>query len=487
MLFVAGYLITFKQLSEFAWDYFIFTACSVLSCCLLLTRLNRSIQDTLPFWILLIVFLLAYFIKFYWIVLDPEVMEGGVYFNIAPSTHFSQYRAFVTTSYAFGSFCIVAWALIGYRRFRKQIRGTERNGSAGGAALLMDPCVGALPAGIALVLILITTYITYATGIAIMGVESVRLPFHLAGIIFYTRTAIIPALLLLAIWLCQRAGSTQMAKAYLMLLLGFGLSDMLLRSSRGALVGSILLWWFLSLTGGHSIRRKAYVLLGVLAVAVFFAYPFVAEFRNVRITSGSRDIIALLGETEKNLIGGSVEQVGTLIVGGFGKSLNRFTGIDMLMAFNASHIQPLGPNAWAMLKSSGLGEYLTRDIFGYTNTTTNAMAPGLLGWFFLLGGNPMVIMGTIGFTVLTGFLWKVMRRLGLRTLPVAQALFSLLLLTTAVDGGLDSLVGLTVLSWPVAIILCEFLFRSGLRRSSRIDIHKLDRDKPTKACCLPLS
>jgi hypothetical protein len=249
VVFIAGYLATFNIFEDMSFKYLSLTMASIFACCLLLSRLlNRPLQSTLPIWVIFGVFILAYYLKFYWLVFFPELGLGmhPLFASLFYST-FALISSYATTTYAFGSFCIVSWFLIGKP---KAEHSREESGVGGkkedvGRKIINYRFVIFATLLIVVCLMLVTGYITYITGISVMSAAPVYLPFRLAGIIFYTRTVFIPALLLLLVWCGMRSERYIWTNIGLTLLLIHGLSDMVLRSSRGGLAGVLLALGFL--------------------------------------------------------------------------------------------------------------------------------------------------------------------------------------------------------------------------------------------------
>ncbi len=461
---VAGYVATFNHFEAFAVEYAVLSVFSFFSCCLLLTQMNRSLQITLPFWVMLTVFLIGYYVKIYWIAAFPDASFFYDIFNIDVSSTDALFSAFTTTTYSFVVFCFVAWVLLGMSRDSKR-RAIATN-SASESMLSADICrvVSSVALWISILLILVTTYILRVSGIAVMGVEGESLPFHFAGIVFYTRSVFIPAMLLLLIWCSQKARLSGRTMVGIALLVGYGLSDMILRSSRSGLATLLLSLAFLVLISKRGIRRIHALLFAGGVVLISLLFPFVSEYRNLRIDTGSVDIISLLVETYRNLIGGDPSIVWDILKIGIGSIIFRITGVDILIVFNSIGVEPIKDIAWSILTSSrGLSGYITVDIFGFSPDAVHAMAPGLVGWFYLIGGNVLAIVGIAWFTSTAYILWRMLNYARLKCLPVAQALFLSLFSAMVVDGTLDNFFTWQILVWPASIAVCEWIIRGSRR------------------------
>ena len=139
----------------------------------------------------------------------------------------------------------------------------------------------------------------------------------------------------------------------------------------------------------------------------------------------------------------------------------RITGAVSLMPAVGASLRPLGP-----LSATSVTSFFTTEVMGYPAEAVHSSAPSLLGWFYLVGGNLLVIAGVFGLTVAVWMMWRQLRILRLRCLPVAQALVASWILFVSVDGVLDRLY-LPILSCVLSVIVCEWVTRLGQRRHPR--------------------
>lgn len=461
LLFIVGYLATAFHFGENAIEYAFLTSLSVAACCLLLSRLERSIQNTLIFWLVFAVLILGYYVKFYWITVFPEVGAGYILLDAFAFSATALFSAYTTTTYAFVTFCVTAWFLLGLSDSKDTGMVTPTVMSDPIADTRQYRFAGSLALNIALILIPVTTVTMYIAGIAVMGVEGPSLPFRLAGMVFYTRSVFIPAMLLLQIWCSQQARLPKKIVVGVMLLVVFGLSDMLLRSSRGGLLTVLFSLGMLFLLSGYRLSKRHLLFFASGLMFVAFLYPIVSDYRQLRVYNPSGDIRILFADAA-NAYSGELGAFFDIFASGINALLMRITGVDMLIVYNGLGIQPLGDAAWYVFASPpGMGGYVTVDVFGFSPNATTAVAPALVGWFYLIGGNAFTVIGMVAFTFIIYVLWRMLIRLRLQSLPVAQALFLSLLLVMATEGTLDTIVALPVVAWPVSIAICEWLVRIG--------------------------
>jgi hypothetical protein len=455
LIFFIGYIATFSIFEDYALEYFVLTVVSCFVCSLLLSRLNHSLQVTFPFWLIFVVFLVAYYFKFYWLAICPE--KGAIMWPQFPSLFFhpdSLIAAYSITTYGFGAFCVTSWFLLGkpyYLKIKKisyQITSNNRYRFVSSLVLLIVPF-----------LMVITSFIMYKTGISVSGAESVYLPFRLAGIIYYTRTILIPALLLLLIWCSEQVGWYKKSMIGLILLFLHGFTQTILTTTKAGILSILILAFLLFLLTGFKIRKGHIWFFGGSLLMGIFLFSVAAEYRLARI-SGVGSLISMLSIATESIQHWFLN-FGDILSYAFSTIFLRFTGVEMLMVYTGLDIKPLAQHAWKVIAApGGLSTYVTLDIFGYLSHAKNSVAPGMVGWFYLVGGTSLVIFGLVGFTIVTHLLWKILTRMKLRSLPVARVLFLSLLQMIAMDGVLEGLISLPMLVYPASIAVCEWLMRA---------------------------
>jgi hypothetical protein len=448
-VFLVGFLLTNPLLSD-DFDYLMSTLISISSCAVLLKRLARPLSVTLPYWVILTVFMVGYYIKFYWLVLEPDFLrESGQMFTHAYSSA-DYLPAFSLATVAFASFCLAGWFFLGLSKSPSAQPDEVDRAVWQSVARFLTYVVPVLMAA--------TFVIAYATGIFIMGLESVSLPFRLAGVIFYSRTSFIPALLLLLVFSGERGGVAAYSRLGIILLLLHGLSDVLLRSSRGQLMVMVLLLGFLFLLRDKRLKRLESVILLAGVLATFVLAPIITDYRNYRIEAPDTSINeALAGSLE----GGYIEQgqFSELFTSGFRFVVLRVTGIEMLLTYSGLRVTPLSERAFDVINSSrGMAGYVTVDLLGIPSYANTSAAVSLAGWFYLVGGISLMILGVMGFVALVWFIWNGLQSLHLRILPVAQALALLWVYNFTSEGTLEAQV-LPFVAMIASIFLCEWLVR----------------------------
>lgn len=453
IVFIVGYLATHSKLEGFELEYLVHTLCCVIACCLLLTRMRSPLHTKAPFLIFLPVFIVAYFIKFYWIVYDPEILTGDwivlQIYDLAKSPAVIL-KWFDTISYAFITYCLTSWFLIGTRKYMKK-RGPTRNINYSYVTKVLLIFIPSL--------MFVTSYVMYHYGIGMMGAENQQLPFHIAGWILSIQITLIPGLLLLMIWYSDEKGLKKYFTVGLILLFLHGINGMLMRSSRGFLLQLFIMLMVLFFVTGRINKKRVQMFVVVLLITIIVT-PIISFYRIIRAANLSVPISSLLVEAAKDASSNKSESLFEgLMAGSSFMLLTRFSGADNLLHVIGAGSEPLGVSAFTGPMS--VPKYYTVEVIGFPDKE-HSEAPSALGFFYLIGGTGMVVFGTLFSIVFTWFCWCSFVKLRLLCLPVAQTLFLAWFIIIFIEGTLDQpLVPLLVIGG--SIFVCEFI----LRRNSK--------------------
>jgi hypothetical protein len=446
LVFVGGYLATVRRLEGLSEPYFWLTLISLLSCCLLLTQMDRPLDITLPFWLLLFVFIFAYYFKFYWIVYDPDIIQT-VWF---PQLHWIAaaprvlISAYATTTYAFTSFCITSWGLMTISHGTRQLFLADR--------IRYRHVIWAL-VGLLSVLMAVSTDLMYTYGIGVMAAEGVYLPFRLAGVVFYTRFVVIPGLILLLIWSGEESGLGEGVAFGLLLLMIHGMSETVLKGSKAGLLWLLvqlgMLW---VLTNRLTKRRGTWSLILIgMNLALF---PAIQAYRLGRTSDADLSINYGMSQALGSMLQGSGQMSG-MLEAALKMTAFRFTGMDLLLPILGSGVQKLGLGYFF---DPYVGRVMTTDVYGYSEHAIQGIAPGVVGWFYLVGGNLLVVIGIVCLLISQWLFWRALSRLRLRALPVAQVLCAFIIFGFWMDGAFDYFLR-TVGALITAICVCEGVMR----------------------------
>jgi hypothetical protein len=196
---------------------------------------------------------------------------------------------------------------------------------------------------------------------------------------------------------------------------------------------------------------------------VVLLYPVISVYRYIRIGDRNNILSAMSGAMEA--VQDDFSNLLDMLNYGAQSLFLRLTGVESLTMFAGLNIRPLGWSVWDVLTSpSGVAGYVTLDVMGFPSYAGTSVASGMVGWFYLVGGDLLVVIGIIVFTLATYFAWIFLGRMGLYSLPVAQAISLSFLFMLSMDGVLDGLFRIPVLFYPLSIFVCELLMRLAVQR-----------------------
>ncbi len=446
LTFVGGYITTFSIFEPVVFEYLSLTIFSVLACSLLLSRLNPPLVNKLPVWIILGIFIVAYYLKFYLMIWEPDIMpinfSRRFYWIINSPDILIDTYAIMT--YGFVSFCLTAVWLLVYVNIPR-FQPSKRKFNYGKIIPKLSILILLLGIG--------TISIMYITGIARKGVE-VHLPFRLAGWIVNVHRTLIPALLLLLIWSSDKTRWQRHSSFGVSLLFMYGLSDMLLRSSRGALLGMFIKLTMLFIVTGQMTKQRVRLFEVVLLITVLL-WPVISVYRGITAGRESLSIGASLAEAVSTISSfSSIPLAGML--GEAAKSVFfRFTGVDILLTIVGSGVQPMGTSVF----NPSVTKFVTVEIFGFPPDAPMGIGPSLLGWFYIVGGKCFVVVGMFCLVFLTWITWRTLSKARLRCQPIAQVLFLSWIISVFSGGALDSQF-LPVMVMIGAVAVCEWIMRT---------------------------
>ncbi len=439
LIFIVGYVSTFLLFDEFSLDYFSLNVFSFLACCLLLTRLGPPLIKKLPIWIIFSYFLAFYFIKFYLLI----IMPWDIPFTGAELLHQSEELAidvFETTSYAFIVFCVTAWFLLYFSR-NLTFNATPKN-------IKYKPVVSFLKRTVPILMIM-TGAVMYIFNIK-AGINE-YLPFRLAGWTVYIRAILIPALLLLLIYFGNEANQKKNVKLGIGLLFLHGISEVLLKTSKAGLLFPFLMLALLLIITRQMTKKHMKLLVSIILITIIL-FPVIGIYRYTRASNtavSSSFGEALLLSTEIL----SYSELMAIEVAGI---IGRFVGVDFLTYIINAHFKPLYFEAF--FGDSTISDVM-KEAMGVPLWAQYGIAPGLLGWFYLVGGSSFVSIGIAGLTILVWLIWRGIAKAKLYCTPIAQTLFLFLLITICSEGMLLSQVYLQILVIGGSVSVCEWMVR----------------------------
>lgn len=460
-----GFLLTVGRIESSAVDYALLTLVSEAALCLLLSGLGRlRLALALPVWLLLSIFLISYYLKFYLILASPPTpsSEPGFFSStaISDSVALATYECIITGFLAFVGVSLVSLAVI------------ARNGSRTKSFSELRQRMGLITFRVALwcsVLLSSTVLaITYKYQL-VMGL-SVNWPYHLYDLFTLLSGSLLPSLFLLLLECALRLNARGAAKRVVAAVYLYAILNMVLTSSKGPVLTMTValgVWW---IARGGEIRIKQ-LALGVAAVSLtallflpFEAYRalLVTDFLEHGSVSYARVLQAGLPEADSAASG----QSGGLSL------LERLPGADMLVSFIDNNIRPAGLSGLyeAITQHRSVNWYLQRKVFGdfaHFGDTFSTPAPSWLGFCYAFGGFVGVFVGTAAAVLFVAGVWVLLLRLQPVSLPVLQASF---LLTWALPVFEEGTPGYSRFGWLFVAVAIEWLSR--VSRSSTLLAHR---------------
>jgi hypothetical protein len=457
LVFPLGYVVTAEFFSAYALEYLLLTAVSMVACAFLLPVLRRPFIEELPVVLLLVVFLVAYYFKFYLMVLRPDLvyllplrMDRNFIFDA------TMIRVYATTTWAFVAFCFSSMmfcVLSGPYSHRQH---------------QLQPTIFAmhLSFALALILIVVSSLLVVRFNI-VMGLPGQALPFRLGGLIVYLRTITIPVLLVLITW-----GGFQLRHKWWPLIGGvtmmvYGVSDMLLRTTKGKLFFLLMAMSFLWLLQGNRVRVMHVVRALIAAPFMIVAFQLIGDARFVRHNYTGSMLEAVTTAAAMQLESISVLGFFSTISAAIERVLMRLSGSDLLVALVAYNAEQIEWRIWeVLLRPRGFAGYLTVDIFGAPAELIHVfgLAPSLVGFFYIIGGNALVLLGISVFTITILWLWRKLVLSNLGSKVVSQVFLLMFVLNVAIDGVLDRAIMHQLPVYIFSLVLCECLWWVGRTR-----------------------
>jgi hypothetical protein len=453
LLFFVGYVLTQSHFQFRAGDYFIYNSLACVTCAVLLTQLKAFEQRYAAVWLVFALLITVYFLRFYWIAIDPLPVEKMLppkhYQNMVRNTD-QLFYAFKLSVLIFSIFSLASAVILFFMKnqnipvHHKCFHGNKD----------FQWFISRLSLAVLVPLILVMSYFSYRYHIGEMGVDSGdALPFRLKGIIFYARIVFVPLLIILLIYSAERSGRHLMSRVGIVLMMTHGVIDMLLRNSRSSMLLSILLLIFLVLIGGIRLHRNEKILIGITIALAFIMVPIMTAYR------GQRADGLLMFESLNNAISVEGHNWWKSLSVGIKFVFFRMPGLEALWCMLANGAQPLGSKSREALQSiNGIAGHLSYNIY-FTKFENNSLsAPSYLGWFYLVGGLPAIVFGGFIASVVSAFGWRFLGRNYLECAPVAQVFLLWMLFVALTEGTLDTMVYM-VLAGVAFLLGIEF----GLR------------------------
>ncbi len=444
VFFAVSSVVTFKFFPHDQTLYYsLLCLLNIVFFCILAILLSRPKVIHAPIWLMLYSIVIVYFFQFFVILFNPRVAGFDLWVDEFVADPITVLNYFTAVTAGFCSFCIVSIICILFLKTRRQPDKVYHYSSV---------YFRNLATGIVLLSLFSGSIMAYF-GIATMSGEAVVLPYRISGIIFFVRVTLIPALIVLGIFIADKNNRKKYFVLFLTLLVIHGLSDMLMRGSRGFLLQVVLMSSMLFVLSGtlNAGRVRA---LGWTVGFTILIIPVMGVFREIR-GWGFDGVLPAMGQA----IAIATSDLGTFFSSLIDVSaflLIRFTGA-------VSFLQIIGRDPDFVLHrllepNFSVTEYMTYDVMGWEIQNAMGYAPSTFGYFYLLGGIPALVIGLFVFVISTMFIWYLLCRVRLRVRPVVLAIFLSWGFVNFADGALDGFIFRMLLIF-MAMAFCETVSR----------------------------
>ena len=444
-LFVLAFFLTVKFIYQTqAFYYLLLFSVNILGFFAISSVLGRPKVIHAPIWVVLYTILIVYFFQLFVLLYDPRIAGYDIYVDDFVSDPRIVLKYFENVTAGFVSFCIASIMCVFLVRKNPLPTPVVVNYSSS-YFYALTVLIVTLSFGSGLLMFLL--------GTSQIGGEAVALPYRLSGLIFFLRVTLIPSIIIYAIFISENSNRGRYLIFFLVLLFFHGLSDMLLRSSRGFLLQVVILVTFLFILSGRLYASRIRLVGWTIAFTII-AIPLISLTRSIRMEGMTGNFSILEEALSRTVI--DPELIFTSISNLIAFMFIRFTGA-------VSFLQVMGRDptyVFHRLLEPGfyVTDYMTYDVMEWPIWQSMGYAPSTFGFFYLLGGTFALVIGIFFLICVAMFIWSLLCRLSLRARPVVLAIFLLYFFVTFSDGTWSGvLVQLAGLS--LAMIFCELLSR----------------------------
>lgn len=479
----------FQVHSLFVGEQEAFAVVTLLSTALVamaLRALGPLGKQTVHLWLLLALYMLGYYIKFY-VMGYFKLDEAEDYLSkVYPleSSHFDNssllmsYNWLVTEGLGalVAAFILLSRAEARHGSVVPIVRATLPKVPAGGIRALLS---------LAIVLTIILAYIQVMLGIGFVSgserqVEA--LPYRLAGIIMTVYYGALPLAFLAALWLADASREWRLARVIVLAYLAFGLTTALLSTSKALLTSTVISMTVLWLVTGRLSRQR---LALILAIVPFIALlnVFLSMNRVLRAVNPDLSIFDVMVTALGDIFSGQTAINADDSSGGvmaFLAVVMRMNGADSLL--NIVNFDPhlsfdqVAQVLWAT--PGGISVFYGQDVLGNMSEYDVAFSPSLMGFLRVALDEPWAVcLGLVLYAGLWHAVFRVAVRLGLMVEPLLLSMLIVLLGQYTSEGTLDSLperIGLTMLFCLAAEWMLRELIRNTGRLQALPDSHKVN-------------
>lgn len=431
-IFPIGYLSTSHALGPLPSSFLALSALNTLAMTVLLSRMTSALRQTLWVWVTLGVMLTGVFVKFYWFAwrLNDPFYVSREFPTLRWVTTDRLLSGYASATLGFTIFCLSAAFVLTWPP------PTSIASRSQSPRRLLTAATTQLVATLVLVYFALAL-LQFRLGYGILGVGNPTLPGRLGTLLTFTRQNVTFGLLLLAVWLFDRATPRSAAMTSCFIVVA-ALIDSLISTSRGSVLyfcAPIVFLWLL--TNRVTSRRR--LLIGFIALLALAIFPIASAQRLQRIAPGTA-------------VGSSLPGPEELLDSAF-RIVTRPSGMEGIL-FSLDYKGDLSATRVLQLgRRQAMVDYYTR-IVTRRLVANDFDAPGLIGGQMILGGSAGIIVLMPLTMIGLGLLWRLLQRLAVW--PVALAIAAPQF-AVFVSGGVFDFLLLTKLCLVVGC--CEFTYR----------------------------
>lgn len=377
-------------------EYLLLSLVSAAAGVFLLAQLGAKVRLYLPIWVIFIVLLWGYFGKFLAVTVLPESVVDQYLGYPASELVWDPYLlldSYYILTVAFVAFCIISGLLI------LAHRGGRTTGDDNPRRDFLDltHVYFLISYGGIAVCLVVTGAVQWAYGLAILGTESVELPYRLTGIIVHSQNILIPYLLLVLLDCSWRSNHPAWGVVCMGTLFLHGVTQTTLTTSRGMVFYMLFPALFLWVLRRGQINWKGVMIMGVVLGTVLASYRLVTELRWYEVEQKTRNVTGGFSTVASDY--DVVDSLGQ----GIAAIFFRMTGLDGLLTavYHPAPAFDLDRITLLFTSDRNFSRIFTEEYAGLGFVENHQNAPGLLGGLMFMSGlRGLVVLFCAGVTLI---------------------------------------------------------------------------------------
>jgi len=373
----------------------------LLGATVLLWAMGKPLRNTLWVWIVLFVFVMGFYVKFFAFAygMGTPVFDLLMY-ELAWADRTQLNDALVWSTIGFLTFALSA-------SFMLRMRSIPQLAPPPPIYWIRQTTLYWI-IGSTLIGVVVSLAAALVFGFGQMGLEHHELPLHLDAVFTRFRITLAPAIFVTALWATDHRETRRVWLFTLGALTLSAVLDAYVRGSRGSIVIAFLPLIFLwLLSGTYTAGRRA--LTGAIVFLTVALFPLFTSVRNERIATGQgAEYDAQAATAQSSSAEGmalSLNQIGGRVVG-IDSMIEILRHMESPPGAN-QNLTTLNPSRMLWLASGGqMVTYMTYDVVGIPVDVVEGRSPGFLGGLYLVGGPDGMVLMTMGYAIFLSFVWR---------------------------------------------------------------------------------